>query len=77
MKHALLALALVSPAFLSGCVISVGGDGDSHYSSDWQDREYNNRKHISRLEPDMTFESVVKRMGVADFSERYQKEESD
>ena len=77
MKHAVLALALVSPAFLSGCVISVGGDGDSHYSSDWQDREYNNRKHISRLEPDMTFESVVKRMGVADFSERYQKEESD
>lgn len=72
MKHLILAAALISPFTLTGCVISVGGD-DGHYSSDWQDREYNNRKHISQLETGMTYESVVRKMGVADFNEMHDK----
>lgn len=76
MKLQLIACALVSSFFLSGCVISVGGDGDSHYSSDWQDREVNNRKHISRLESGMSYEDVVRKMGVADFNELHQENES-
>ena len=57
---------------LSGCVISVGGD-DSGYTSDWKDREYNNRKHVAKLEKDMTYQSVIQTMGVADFSELHEK----
>ena len=72
MKHAAIALAMLAPLTLSGCVISVGGD-DSHYSSDWEDREYNNRKHVSQLENNMTHESVVRKMGVADFNELVEK----
>lgn len=73
MKHLLLLVALTSPALLSGCVISVGGDDDGHYSSDWREREYNNRSQIAKLEKDMTYESVIKRMGVADFNELHEK----
>lgn len=73
MKHLALAVALISPFALSGCVISVGGD-DGHYSSDWEDREYNNRKHVSQLETNMTYESVVRKMGVADFNEMHEKD---
>lgn len=73
MKALFLSMALAAPFFLSGCVVSVGGDGDSHYSAEWEDREYNNRRHISELALDMTYESVLRKMGVADFSELYQK----
>ncbi len=72
MKHLALLLALTAPVVLSGCVI-VSGDNDSKYSQDWEDREYNNRKHISQLELDMTYESIVRKMGVADFNELHQK----
>lgn len=72
MKHIALALAVISPFVLSGCVISVGGD-DSHYSSDWEDREHNNRQHVAQLEKDMTYESVIRTMGVADFNEMMEK----
>jgi len=74
-KALLLTMALASPFVLSGCVVSVGGDGDSHFSADWEDREYNNRKHIAQLEQDMSYESVLRKMGVADFNELYQKED--
>lgn len=73
MKHIILAAALLSPLVLSGCVVSVGGDNDGRYSSDWQEREYNNRKHISHLEKDMTYEAVVRKLGVADFNELHEK----
>ena len=49
------------------------GCDDGHYSSDWQDREYNNRKHVAQLEKGMTYESVVRKMGVADFSEMHEQ----
>lgn len=70
MKALLLASVLSASSLLSGCVISVGDDGiDGHYSSDWRDREANNRKHISNLRVGASYESVARKMGVADFDE--------
>lgn len=68
MKKLILCGALLAPMLLSGCVISVG-DKDGHYQSDWEQREYNNRKHISGLELNAHFEDVTRKMGVADFNE--------
>lgn len=58
---------------LSGCVISVDGDGDYGHHSDWQDKEQKNRKHISRLEQDISYDQILNRMGIADFNEFYTK----
>ncbi len=74
MKYLPLLLALSAPVLLSGCIISVDDHKDG-YSNDWQDREYNNRKHIAKLQEGMGFENIVGRMGVADFSELQQKED--
>jgi len=75
MKSVILPLALASSFLLTGCVVSVGGGSDSHYSTDAEEREYNNRKHIAKLEAGMTYESVLRKMGVADFNELYEKQE--
>ncbi|NVK54025.1 MAG: DUF3192 domain-containing protein [Alteromonadaceae bacterium] len=69
MKKLMLCTALVAPLLLSGCVISVGGDEREQYQSDWEQREYNNRKHIARLELNTHYEDVTRKMGVADFNE--------
>lgn len=71
MKKSLLCATLIAPLFLSGCVISVGDDDydGRRYSSSWEQREYNNRKHISSLEIASHFEDVTRKMGVADFNE--------
>ena len=69
MKKLMLCTALVAPMLLSGCVISVGGDDKEHYQASWEQREYNNRKHISNLEVNAHFEDVTRKMGVADFNE--------
>ena len=75
MKKGVIAAALVLPLMLSGCVISVDGDGyDSHYG-DWQDREYKNRKNINKLAVDMSYTQVVDRMGVADFNEMHKRDD--
>ena len=58
---------------LSGCVISVDGDGEYGYRSDWQDKEQKNRKHISRLQQDTSYDEILNRMGIADFNEFYTK----
>jgi hypothetical protein len=60
---------------LSGCVISVDGDGEYGHHSDWQDSEQNNRKHISRLQQDTGYEDILNRMGIADFNESYSKDD--
>jgi hypothetical protein len=60
---------------LSGCVVSVGGGSDSHYGADWEDREFNNRKHIANLEKGTSYESVLRKMGVADFNELFEKQD--
>lgn len=72
MKMLMLALAVSAPVLLSGCVISVDGNGKG-YNNEWEDREFNNRKHIANLSTGTAFEQVVNKMGVADFSEMHQK----
>ncbi len=75
MKTLLLSAALASSVLLSGCVVSVGGGSDSHYGADWEDREFNNRQHIAKLEKGTAYENVLSKMGVADFNELFEKED--
>jgi len=58
---------------LSGCVISVDGDGEYGHQSDWQDKEQQNRKYISRLQQNTGYEDILNRMGIADFNELHSK----
>lgn len=73
MKKTILTLCLAIPLSmsLSGCVISVDGDGS--YSS-WQHRENKNREVINNLSPGLVVRDVTDRMGTPDFSELYQKD---
>ena len=73
MKKALLVTALVVPLSLTGCVVSVGGDGDGSYHSGWEDREHKNRRKISNLVLDMSIQNVKDSMGTPDFNELHQK----
>ncbi|MCH2057147.1 MAG: DUF3192 domain-containing protein [Thalassotalea sp.] len=77
MKKSLLILSLALPLTLglSGCVVSVGGDDDGHYSYSHNDREYDNRKKIARLQLNASFGDVQQMLGVADFNEVYKKGE--
>lgn len=75
MKKTLLAAALVLPLTLTGCVISVDGDGEYSYHSDWKDIEYKNRKHIARLELNTSISDVKREMGIPDFNESHPKED--
>ncbi|BCO18072.1 hypothetical protein KUC3_09290 [Alteromonas sp. KC3] len=75
MKTLLISAALASSVLISGCVVSVGGGSDSHYGADWEDREFNNRKHIANLETGTAYESVLRKMGVADFNELFEKQD--
>ena len=76
MKKSLIALIVAAPLTmgLTGCVVSVGGDDDGHYSYDLNDREYENRKKIASLQVNRSFADVQSLLGVADFNEVYQKE---
>ena len=78
MKKSLIALLIVSPIALSmsGCVVKVGGDNpDGNYSinSDYEDREYSNRKKIANLTLNMPIDAVKSDFGIADFNEVYNK----
>ena len=75
MKKSLIALIVAAPLTmgLTGCVVSVGGDDDGHYSYDLNDREYENRKKIASLQVNRSFADVQSLLGVADFNEVYQK----
>ncbi|GAA0856884.1 DUF3192 domain-containing protein [Aliiglaciecola litoralis] len=73
MKKLLTAAALILPLTLSGCVISVGGEGDYSHHSDWQDIERDNRKHVASLETNTTVSAIKSRMGTPDFSELHQR----
>ncbi|GAB3022034.1 DUF3192 domain-containing protein [Bowmanella dokdonensis] len=70
---------LLIPALLglTGCVISVGGDGYEYQDGDWQHREAKNRKEIARLEPGMSLDNLNSRLGTPDFSEFHQAEQGD
>jgi hypothetical protein len=58
---------------LSGCVISVDGDGEYSHHSDWHNLEQTNRKYISRLQQGISYDDILNRMGIADFNEFYAK----
>ena len=73
MKKSLLALIVVAPLTLglTGCVIAVGGEDGHSISGDFEDREYENRKKIARIQLNSAFSDVTREMGVADFTETY------
>jgi hypothetical protein len=73
MKKSLLALIIVAPLTLglTGCVIAVGGEDGHSITGDFEDREYENRKKIARIELKSNFSDVSREMGVADFNETY------
>ncbi|MBE1299999.1 MAG: DUF3192 domain-containing protein [Alteromonadaceae bacterium] len=77
MKKAIVTLAAASVLTigLSGCVISVDGDGFEGHHASWEDREYKNRKIIADLNLDMTTEQVRGRLGTPDFNELVQRED--
>ncbi|GAA6206450.1 MULTISPECIES: DUF3192 domain-containing protein [Thalassotalea] len=76
MKKSILALIIAAPLTLSltGCVVSVGGDDGYNMSSDYENREYTNRKKISRIALNSSIIDVTNRLGVADFNETYEKD---
>ncbi|MCO4797996.1 MAG: DUF3192 domain-containing protein [Colwelliaceae bacterium] len=76
MKKSILALIVAAPLTLSltGCVIAVGNDDDHNISTDFEDREYTNRKAIARISLNSSFADVSNKLGVSDFNETYEKE---
>jgi hypothetical protein len=75
MKKSIIALLVAAPLTLSltGCVIAVGNDDDGHsISTSFGDREYENRKKISKIQLNSTFNNVQHKLGLADFNEKYQ-----
>lgn len=76
MKKVLLPLLVITPLTLglTGCVVAVGGGEDGYsMSHDFEDREYDNRKKIARLQLNSSFNDVQSTLGVADFNEVYEK----
>lgn len=71
MNTTLKACLIATPLLLSlsGCVISVDGDGFDGHSASWEDRQYKNRRIIADLDLDMSAEQVKSRLGVPDFNE--------
>lgn len=76
MKKSLIALLCTAPLTLglTGCIVSVGGEEDHVISSEFEDREYSNRKKIARLSLGSSYNDVANQLGVADFNESYEKE---
>lgn len=79
MKKSLLALLVAAPlAFsLTGCVIAVGGEGKYDISSDFEDREHDNRKKIADITLGASLADVQHKFGVADFSESYKNDDKE
>jgi hypothetical protein len=74
MKKSLLALLIVLPlaSTLSGCVISVNdGEVDHSLMGDGEDRAYDNRKKIAKIQLGSSFADMQEKLGVADFSQTY------
>jgi hypothetical protein len=61
---------------LTGCVIAVGGEDGPSISSDFNDREYDNRKKIAGIALNSALSAVSREMGVADFSETYSRNDA-
>jgi outer membrane protein assembly factor BamE (lipoprotein component of BamABCDE complex) len=58
---------------LSGCVISV--DGDGYDRDDTEKREYNNRQQIATLQLGMNLNNVMNKLGTPDFNEFMQRDQ--
>ncbi|MBL4910217.1 MAG: DUF3192 domain-containing protein [Alteromonadaceae bacterium] len=78
MKKSLLALLIAIPlaSTLTGCVIAVGGDDKGGYSFDYESKEQENRQHLTKLQRDMSFGHVKSLMGIPDFNESYDKNDT-
>lgn len=78
MKKIILPALLISSMALSGCVISIDGDGyengHNRANIDWQQLEKENREHIAALVLGTKTQSVIDKMGEADFNEALQKD---
>lgn len=76
MKKSLLALLVTTPLVLSltGCIVSVGGEDDHIISSEFEDREYSNRKKIARIALGSSYSDVSNQLGVSDFNESFEKD---
>jgi hypothetical protein len=74
MKKSLLVLLIALPlaSTLSGCVISVN-DGEVEHSlmGNSEDRTYENRKKIAKIQLGSSFADMQEKLGVADFSQTY------
>jgi hypothetical protein len=74
MKRSLLVLLIALPlvSTLSGCVISVN-DGEVEHSlmGNSEDRTYENRKEIAKIQLGSSFADMQEKLGVADFSQTY------
>lgn len=78
MKKSLLVLLVTLPlaATLSGCVISVNdGEVDHSFMGDSEDRSYENRKKVAKVQLGSSFVDVQEKFGVSDFSETYTQNE--
>lgn len=57
---------------LSGCVIKINDDGIEHgIAGSSEDRTYENRKKISKIQLGTSFMDIQEKLGVSDFSETY------
>lgn len=68
MKYLILASALTLP-LLTGCVVAVGNDGKSSYSSSWERTHEKNRKAIANMERGKQYQAVIDKLGTPSFSE--------
>jgi len=73
MKALLLTSLLAGTVLLSGCVISIDDNYDDGYHvssmSSWEKHEAKNRQFIADLSPGVSKNSVVGKLGPADFNE--------
>ncbi len=77
MKKSLLALLVALPlvSTLSGCVISVNDGEVDHSFMSSEDRSYENRKKIAKIQLGSSFADMQDKLGVSDFSETYTNNE--
>ena len=70
MKKSIIALLIAAPLAmtLSGCVIKINDHGIAGSS---EDRTYENRKKISKIQLGTSFMDIQEKLGVSDFSETY------
>jgi hypothetical protein len=74
MKKSIIALLIAAPLAmtLSGCVIKINDDGIEHgIAGSSEDRTYENRKKISKIQLGTSFMDIQEKLGVSDFSETY------